>query len=320
MKEDSNLDEVNHLIEEVDSYNQTVGVIISFCNILRSDFSGEAKIGKKMITSDKNLVSPNTEVTPDIVGQIKDYGLISEVKRSTEYLDKYLEQIRKYDDCLTGWPSKKERKHDIAFLIHILHSQNFIDFLKLKILSGELQLTRKLSIIDYTRSSERQEFFIIKKAHGEISHVGLDEALTRGKGVSAEKIISEFATIKFYDSEPPVLLTMVILWEKIFNTLPDSAEFRTARGGRISIKANIEELFRLCKEFFAPKESDVEIPKKSWIRRAMEKFVKIGVAKQLDAGIYQIYYRRVLHGDPLKFFAERIAESERVSKLEDFEK
>jgi len=311
------------LMNEIDNYEQTVGTIIALCHVLKYDFGGEARIGKSMNTSNKNVVSPNTKVTPDVVGQIKDYGLVSEVKktlpRNEEYLDADVDQIKKYDDFLTGWFVNEIRGHDITVLIHLLRSHGFVEYLKSKVSKGELQLTRKLSVVEFVRSSERQEFFTLRKAYGEIHHMELDKKLTPGIGVPMQKIIPELSSVKFYDCEPPVPVTMAILWDNIFSDIPKAEEFRDSRRKGITITVELEKALNKCKEYFGPRDSDAEIPKMVWIKHAMEKFVEIGLAEQLQQkDTYSVYYRRIYGGRTLEYFAKEVVELEQGSKLNNF--
>jgi hypothetical protein len=74
------------------------------------DFKGKYKIAPKFQTSASNRVSKNNEVTPDLTGQTETMSIIGEVKKgfpdNQEYWDDDIKQLEKYDDVLTGWPSR----------------------------------------------------------------------------------------------------------------------------------------------------------------------------------------------------------------------
>jgi len=138
--------EIQKLINEVQDYKETLLTIIAFGHELRWD-SNKRQIkdesyflpGRRMITSSKNKISKEAEITPDILVQINDsYGVVAEVKKS--FADNYvgwenmLNQLLKYDDNLEGWVTNTQKisKSDLTLLTHNSRKVAIRDFIEKK--------------------------------------------------------------------------------------------------------------------------------------------------------------------------------------------
>lgn len=74
------LDEIkSSLRDATDDYEQTVIALLALSQHLKYEHSANSWFGRKFKTSEKNMVSPNTDITPDLTTQInKNYGIITE--------------------------------------------------------------------------------------------------------------------------------------------------------------------------------------------------------------------------------------------------
>ncbi len=138
-------DEIELLVEDIkekiEDYESTIRAGQSFISLVTWENSHKIEasiysIGRRMETSGSNLVSPNDEVTPDIVIQRQpDLGYVVEVKKSLSKdrreWEEVAKQIIKYDDELIGWwnlPDEKIKDQCVVLLIHYSRSRDFSDF------------------------------------------------------------------------------------------------------------------------------------------------------------------------------------------------
>ena len=118
-KSQSNLS-LDQVKEKIDEYEGTIHAIQAFVSLTTWDklvglrvADTEFSFGRRMETSSGNRVSPDSDVTPDVVIQVgSNLGYTIEVKYSlpkdTEYWSDTANQLLKYDDDLVGWWTKSE--------------------------------------------------------------------------------------------------------------------------------------------------------------------------------------------------------------------
>jgi hypothetical protein len=274
--------------EEMDDYELTCQTIVATSHIITHDFGGTARVGRSMGTSEHNAISPNQNITPDLkievpeTNQSPPYRAINEIKSNLpankDYWLKVGEQLKKYDDTLSNWEQPGPDLHDIIFTTNGYRTYDFNKYLIELNDSGKLVFERKVSIVARSRETGRETFIALKKEYGEISNSALDERLSKKAGVNAEHILPEIYRLKFFDSEPPVIYTMEIIWDLIIKLFVPQDQFRKLRGNsKLVIEVTLDQLYKaLC--VYAPDSANPCI-KKEWIRRAMRGFVELKAAR-----------------------------------------
>lgn len=335
--------------EDCDNYNNSVLASLAFINVLRWD--GEKneltkthkyEIGRRMKTSAKNVVSPSTTITPDIVVQSESgAGVIGEVtaKLTTDreiWRDKLM-QLKKYDDDLTGWWTKDGRiaGHDVALIINLTRSVLVSDILaeekelaekvrmseknasadaKSSTASPErklLEFERKVAVVGFERSSgATKEAITLKKEFGALTNKAASETLRNTVRVALEILVVEYHDKKFADHEPPEPLLLQILWETLFTSyLGEGTPFNEDLGYtplRVTAKQVTEDL-RKYYGFTGTDDHSPQIPRMSWVRKSLGRLVQFGLA-HVDKDEFVVHYRR-LRGDPLKRFGKLVHEA-----------
>lgn len=307
------------ILDAIDNYHQTIGSIIAFSNILSYNYGFKNIIGKKIKTSANNIVQASTYVTPDLISKNGNRGIISEVKKSfptdPALWEQEIKQVKKYDDNLTGWLNQNDtvELHDIVLLTHHSRSNALLTFLADLIRDNKIRFERKLSILEFVRSTERQTFFNIKKVWGEMTDSDMSSRLDNCIPVNLKHILKSISKTKFYDSEPHVVHTMSILWEIHISKKPTDEERRgCARTNRtLLLNINVDEAHVDLKEKAGPSQGlplQTEIPKREWIVKALDKFVGFGYGEKVDEDNYRIHFRNYKNmEDFISFFAEKIA-------------
>jgi len=269
-----------------------------------------------MKTSSNNKVSPDTQITPDFVVQESMYGVIGEITYSlapaeTGWLEK-LKQLRKYDDDLLGWwtPTEKLPSHDIACLVQFSRMVLVSDILAKhrRKRKSDLKFERNLAIVGFNRSSgATQEYMSLIKNSGELSDKTISERLRKSVQVPLERLVIEYHDKKFVDFEPPMAYLLQILWENLFTSYMDEFPYDEARKYtpiRITVDRVTDDLQKAY-GFSSTGPRSPEVPKKSWIRKALDHLVVFGFATKTDDE-YTIKYRRIRRGDPITRFGKLI--------------
>lgn len=326
---------ITKILNKVEDYQETIFAILSFAHLLRWDDANNSFlsdshyfIGRKMNTSNSNKHSPNDKITPDLTVQLKStYGILAEAKKSFPnnqdlWIDT-LQQLEKYDDDLKGWKTTNEtiETTDIVLLTHFMRVPRVSDYITNKITEGGFEIIRNFSVIGFIKAEERKSFMYFEKGYGNLTPEDLNERLRNRLGVPIE-VVEPLYRIKFYDTEPPLPLTMQVLWDFVFTQIPNRKSFMDSKGRKIIlIRINLHNLTKLVREQFGPPSNNdarqSKFPKTKWIRKALEKFVELKLAEKAKNSNddYIIRFKRIK--GPLQFFAESIVKGKTI-KIDDF--
>lgn len=309
--------EIDKIQIDIDNYIQTVGAILAFSNILSYNNKYKSIIGKKLKTSTENKISPDTYVTPDIVSKNSELGIVTEVKKSVpndiSYWYKIMDQLKKYDDKLSGWINENDViDHDIVLLTTQERSYRLLKYIDDEIKRDNFIINRSISVIEFSRIYGFQICYNIKKVYGTISDNSLDGKLDECIPVPLNFLTNDISRIKFYDSEPHVVYTMSIIWNEYISKKPTDEERREcAKNNKtISIDVNLDDVHNEIKAKTGPIQEEClqcEIPKKKWIKKALDKYVEIGYGEKIDNNNYSIKFRHHPNmKDIIEHFAKKI--------------
>ncbi|MGQ0795660.1 MAG: hypothetical protein ACT4N5_05710 [Nitrosopumilaceae archaeon] len=305
-------DPIQNLLKEIDNYRQTVGAILALGTILIRYYNSAFRVGHKLKPSPQNRIQSNEDVTPDILAQGINLNLIGEVKKSFPQNEEWwlsdLKQIEKYDDNLTNWVNGQVENHDLMLLTHISRGPKLRSFLERKIAEGKIQFNRPLSIIEFTRDSQISTFWHLRKSWGIISNKTLDNHLTvETINLNGENIVSELSSVLFYDSEPIMPDLMNLIWIKVFPDKATTERYMEAAGKKIiELTFTVDEVVDKCRQYFSMPDSS--LPKREWIKKAIEGLVKLNRAKKLVGENYLIYYHKI-GPDTLRTFVKEWLDS-----------
>lgn len=310
--------------ERIDEYQGTIHAIQAFVSMTTWDKQTRKKrsdahfsLGRRMITSSQNRVSPNSEVTPDIVIQVGNkLGYTIEVKysmpKNKQHWEDDANQLLKYDDNLKGWWTKGESisGHCNALLIEQGRAVRVVEFLEEWMRENQIAFSSTTSVIQFSKSDNAHPYYFLQSRWGEILDNDLSTRLKYGEKIPIEKVVGTYGHKKFYDTEPPALeFTMSVIWQDIFT--PDGiARQHDKRLGGIPLFVNLDSLTLELQKLFGQTSDtprDVEFPHKDWIRAAMDEFVNIGLARQLednpDGYDYLVIFRQIKK-ELLEYFVE----------------
>lgn len=314
--------DIERIKEEIEDYLSTVKTLQAFVGL--ATWLGTAKdgsripnsqysLGRRMDTSDSNVIAPNITVTPDaVIQRSENLGLVAEAKKtlppSQEDWDDVVNQLRKYDDDLIGWWTPNERipESNVILLIDSTLSRRLARFVDQRVLKEPGLFRGKVCIVEFGRTLDIKEFLLLRSEWGDVGNSELAERLRDGVPVPMDALVASYGTLKFYDSPPPTEHLMEVLWLHIFNPMKSEAEFDEAlRCWPLHI--NVEDLTRQVQDLFGspgrqPREP--EYPRHDWVRKALEAFVRVGLAKPKENAEYVVLFRE-LRGDAFEKFARQ---------------
>jgi hypothetical protein len=307
---------------ECDNYGKTVQALKALAHELLWDdeggvcvSEGGAHFGRKMRTSAENRVSPERDVTPDLVlmrSQI--YGVVAEAKMSLPgkraYRARELKKLAKYDDDLAGWdtPSGRIASHDLALVVDLFISKDVRDDLVTLQQEGELCFDRALALISFAIVNRANgEVVALDIVHGELSHEGKNAKLSRNLAIPLEYAAGNplFAHVQLYDHRPPPPVLMELIHDTINADLTREERLVLRDENEVKKQISVRALREELSCAFGPGEAGrgvPEIPKAAWVREAMRLFVKLGWAQadkdDRDSFTYTLKRRR----EPLRQF------------------
>ncbi len=310
----------NEIRQKIEDYATTIYALQSFVSLITWDMDrgtvlsgSHYSFGRRMDTSAVNRVSPNETVTPDaVIQKTPELGYIVEAKKSlpenNDYWSSVVDQLIKYDDDLLGWWTEDESLEgsNVILLVEISRAAEFARLLEQQLNDGSTQFNRPTSVIEFTKSSELKEFIFIRKQWGRIEDEVFDEILELGKKVPIEKVLGTYGSMKFYDAEPVVEHTMVILWQDLFTQMKSEFPYDEEKSNWL-IDVSIEDLTQELRQLYGASGDsprDFPFPRNVWIRRAMDALVDLGYAEKKEApGEYVVLFKR-LTGDVLERFTD----------------
>lgn len=271
-----------------------------------------------MTTSASNRISPNTEVTPDCVIQIDDKsGLIAEAKLSLPK-DETLwhpafDQLAKYDDDLTGWWTSDEliKTHDIVALVPLSRAVRFGDCFEEACRAKTLEFGRKVAVVGFFKQSGVKNFLTLKKERGLISNRILDQRLRESLAIDFSLLIREYGDRKFVEHMPPLPYVLQILWDNLFLKYAAEVPKDESKGWHL-IKVSVNKITSDLQENYGFKSLGArssEIPRPSFVQKALDALVDFNIAERSDDGEYLIKYKRS-RKDTLEKFGRLCSESE----------
>lgn len=303
--------EIEKVKEEIDDYLTTINVIYAFVGFVGRNYPEEVlaySIGRKMnIVYEDGRIS-SERITPDLVIQVNEsLGYVVEIKTRLPHndngqWDKAIKQLKKYDNDLLGWWTPDERINAacIAIMVGIERSVAFSGYIE----AEEVEFSKPVSIIEFTRKIQVKEFYFIRKMWGIIEDSAFSKVLENGKSVSIEEIVG--SNKRFYDAQPITEHTMVVLWQDIFTEMKSNVEFDE----KLSVwplEVEIEALTRELQRLFGSEgnvKRETAYPRNAWVREAMDQFVRLELASRgEDGNKYVVNFKR-LRGDILGNFVK----------------
>jgi hypothetical protein len=248
--------------------------------------------GRRFDTSPKNVVSPKNTVTPDLVIQRNPTeGCVVEAKISIpkfeEHLDKILLEQPKYDDDLVGWesPNEKIANHDLVLITHLAHGNRIVERLQALQKAHKIRIGRNFSVIKWSLTDRADTFSTLEMVHGQIGDKRKARKLNNTILIPLARITEnpKLSNIELYDAEPPEHFLMWLIHQSINQNLSEDEVEEMKRTGKAKVSINVDKLRARLSEECGPGEPGhrtPEIPKKAWVKRAMEHFVRIKWAER----------------------------------------
>ncbi|MCE5216051.1 hypothetical protein LLH03_03365 [bacterium] len=314
---------------EIDNYQSTVQAIFAFAHAAlwdpnTDDFVPDSlvAIGPKLKTSKENAVCPSNAVTPDIVVGIGGkWGSVAEVKRTIprnpdHWGDDLQKQMRKYDDSLSGWPQTQQPlpSHCLTVLVHHTRKVDVVDYLSEHIEAGDLQFERDFAVVAFQRARDLEEQISLERCYGRLTDPELDEELRRVLTIKLDYLITRYQ-LHFYDSPPPLPYMMAVIWNEVLPSLITVAQYKESREKKRSphvvvtddaIARDLQSRLTRC---LPPAGQNCRtIPRKQWVRDALEELVRQGHGKKTESGSYDIEYRSFT--DAQGRFVRKLADSQ----------
>lgn len=328
-------DEQRRLRDAAEDYQSTVHAMLAFSAFVVHDAAAQRPnshfgFGRRMTTSEKNVVTAASTITPDVVAQKSDsFGVVAEVKKSlpsdrTKWLA-HVAQIRKYDDDLTGWWTSDAHiaTADTTLLLHQTRSRAFINVLEDERKKNVDAVGPHTSVIEFNRSDERQVNYFFRLEWGDIRDADLSGRLKEGVAVPIDKVIRTFANVKFYDAEPPLHSLLAFLWLDYFPPLAAAVAYdENLKAYPIDIDAAAiaDELQRAYGSRLLERDDrSVEFPSVKVVRKALEALAAIKLAMApAGKGKFRVLYRQFKDDVLLRFASMLKTPAEKVTAQTTF--
>lgn len=326
-----NIPPLEDIRQKIEDYETTILAIQAFQRVVNTYIEQSQPnqtinfcIGRGMTTSEKNRVKVNNKVTPDLVIQVgSSFGFVIEAKKSlprnsNNRWRQTISQLEKYDDDLKGWWTKNGclPTFNLTLLIDVDRSIDFSRYIQGLIDNGDVeQFNKPISIIEFFKKQEVKQFLRIRQVWGNLNPLSLQKQLESGKSVPIEGLID---SLKYYDNEPEVEYTMVLLWQHVFNERRQDESFDEISKSWL-IEINVDEITEYLQNLYGNKTNiprERTFPRKKWIIKALDAFVTINLAKKSQPpNGYIVYFKKFRGGDIFKrFYHFRLINEKEINK------
>lgn len=286
--------------DQANNYQETVHTLLAFAALVCHDRlarrpGSQFGFGRNMQTSAANPVSANVTVTPDCVAQMSPtYGIAAEVKKGipkdqSHWAD-IATQFRKYDDALQGWWTANERiaLSDAVLLLHQSRGRAFARLLNSMREADANSVGSHSALVEYNRVTEGKSYINFRIEWGALRDPTLQAQLDDGVQVPLQKVLNSFASVRFYDSKPPLEDLMKTLWiDWLANFDPTNPTISVVVS---DLAAELQRAYgsqALHRDRRSP-----EFPRVQWVREALDMFVTLGLATSAgDGEHYSVKYR-----------------------------
>jgi len=247
------------------------------------------------------------------------YRAINEIKawfpNKKKYWYEIAKQLKKYDDELTDWKFNSDKKHDIMLTTDSSFTNKFKQYLEQLGSTNEIKIDRSFVIMESYRKERANHSFFIRKFSGNISNKKLDDAFSDGIDVPMQNIVRELDKLKFYDSEPPYVYMMMIMWDHIFSKYINSRKKQDDLNSNktVDVILTVDQIYEKLSKF--THESNPHCIEKSWIKNALNRFVDIKIAEEsvTNPNKFTIKFRK--HSEEtLDFFINKFQKLEKPKK------
>jgi hypothetical protein len=249
-----------------------------------------------------------SEIKPDVVLRYEpDSGALCEIKTSFPYPNGYLldslKQLEKYGEPTIGWdtPDRKVNHHDVVLFCDILNINRVLPKIKEWLDISELKVKENLVICEWgiIESPKTGDTILIRKRFGDPRCKELNALFNEDMQIDLQTLTVAYEKCRFTRKEPPVEYTMEQIWMHILSQMTEKFE---------TFETSIDEILNTAIEYYIPWSNisgEYSQIRKTWIRKAMDKFCEIEMAGQIsnDPNKYKIFRDK-----PIKDFREYIIE------------
>ncbi len=272
---------------DINRYLYTVQLTLGF-----KDFLEIKSHECKFIAAEQNLRlkrDEKIELHPDFFLQYNNdkNGIVIEIKTSisneVDKLSVIKGQLERYNEEIIGWQTKtgEVNSHDILYIIHSLDSDQLKKEIEDSISKNQFKINKNfcLSEFSYLTSPKYDEgdIILIKYKFGTLGCNALKDYLLENIKIFIDDLVVQYDRYKFTRKEPPDEYLMILLWTLIFPTYLDK--------NSTSFEVTLDKLVETTQTYFS---SWSGIPgegtqiRKTWIRRAMSKFIEIGLVEIMN--------------------------------------
>ena len=338
---------------EGDNYKQTVLALKALANeVFFDDASHQPHVygtihsGRRMTTSVRNRHSPSTDVTPDLCIQWQNsWRVLAEAKlgfgpNPTEFsrrVNETVEQLGKYDDELTGWPTTNGGKvpqspHDLVLLVNYEDSKKVIRELLSRAKQGTFKVERDhfavISVNRSERSSATGIWPVLELEHGSLSNPKKTEKLRDRILIHPEKLAQSIVVgrIEICDCGPPLPLMMLHVHNAIIQNLTREEREIYLLDGEVQKTVTTAEVCQLLAPLCFPKcdARDPAMPEATWVLEALRNLAAMEWAEELPdtPGVFNYIHRKNRKGynDPYRRFIEYRAKATEQAKQREAKK
>jgi len=303
---------------EYDDYLQTVAGLYAFCKSAIWDEANKKPRDKSTLKIPGKVYKAGDKdknaLTPDGLVIINDnYAVVCEMKKHFQLgKTSHFDQLKKYDTPLVDfWENKNIPNHDLVLLTHYFSktaaSDAFNEWNKIN------KYERAMAIVEFSYSTQVKTYFTLAITTGRLSDQTHNEALRAVKKINDEHVSELLSKYKFYDGQPPLLYTMEVIYDYLLPLCINENEQLIAPSQGFSFTSNQvrDYLQKLCIPQNENKQGNT-LPKISWVKAALDKFVEIGLGKK--TGDEYILQLRTNSKDDTKSFLGKLIFKKEIEK------
>jgi len=304
--------------DEVDDYLGSVIGLYAFAESACWDETNKKRKTTSQYSIPHKFSDGEKDLTPDSAIQTdQDNGIIAEMKKHfNNEKENQFDQIKKYDTDLKGWWTTNGNisSHDLVLLCHLFSSVAAKDAYE-NWLNQKNLFKRNFAIVEfsYQDSGQKQNFVLRRMDGGKLSDDVHDEALRKTKIITPKVVENLFSKYKFYDADPPLFHTLILIYNYILPLLINQEDFEEINSkGKKSIETDAETIRNMLQDQFMPEDHYMTLPKLRWVVEALNFLVDIKLAAKLNGNKYNIIIGAPSKKDLYEYFVSKLLTSKKL--------
>jgi hypothetical protein len=197
----------------------------------------------------------------------------------------------------------------VVLILHQIDSNRIVNIVKDCVDNGSLKMPGSYTIWDFGLTTSTKpgqgEVILITSKIGQTGCPELDRLIADNIVVPINDFAPEYETLKFTPCKPPLVYTLVMLWQCVLTYL--------AKGEKTLVTKDTD-VIKAVREYYGTWNGKSPV-RSDWIKGALESLCKWGLAQKKNQGEYEIFLQKPNEKDLQEYFCKKVCGAETITTV-----